>query len=91
MSNPFARLLETSTQLSEQDVQRGSRLLVVDGVCAMDMGALAGFDQAMLPLRTISSVEGLRNRIALPMASLLKIQRNRQQENVGGKAEKLKQ
>ncbi len=42
MFNPFARLLETSTQLTEQEVQRGSRLLVADGVCAMGMGALVG-------------------------------------------------
>lgn len=42
MFNPLARLLETSTQLTEQDVHRGSRLLVVDGVCAMGMGALTG-------------------------------------------------
>ena len=42
MFNSFARLLETSTRLTEQDAQRGSRLLVVDGVFAMGMGALAG-------------------------------------------------
>ncbi|MFO7869909.1 MAG: MFS transporter [Kiritimatiellia bacterium] len=40
--NMFSRLFVTKDKLSEQDVARGSRLLVTDGVCAMGMGALAG-------------------------------------------------
>lgn len=42
MINPLSRLLVTSEQLNEHDIRRGSRLLVVDGVCAMGMGSLAG-------------------------------------------------
>ncbi|MBL7077502.1 MAG: MFS transporter [Kiritimatiellae bacterium] len=42
MKNMFTSLFETQDQLSKRDSQRGSRLLVTDGVCAMGMGALAG-------------------------------------------------
>ena len=35
-------LFKTQTELTTQDVARGARLLVVDGVCATGMGALAG-------------------------------------------------
>ncbi|NQU38404.1 MAG: MFS transporter [Lentisphaerae bacterium] len=42
MKNLFTGLFETTDQLSEQDAKRGSRLLIMDGVCATGMGALAG-------------------------------------------------